>query len=387
MNVINTNPALDFKTMTAVLTLGGEESLAILGVWKGMETLAQEDPDGCVRLFPDLPMDNTALAAFFHCTETIVAKTVDVFKTLGRLTVKDGLIKITGCAGDNGAAPREGSAGNGVVIKPALSEEALARKREQARIRKAKSRARQKQAKMTELGENVEPVTSCDNHDKNDIRDKYDKECDKRDSECDQRDAACDTSRAATALYYRDNNIYNLHPSHAHKPVSKYVDLNHLIPLHELPEEYRNVIEEWNKLPLPKYKGLVPELLEKLKYLVQRYGETTLCKTIAGIAGSAFLLGKKEGRTWTVSLGWLLEPENFAKVLSGKYQDRQPGDSHCLNWHPGKRLPFYLPGEGEEGFTAEEQKQARHDLFIPTTPAQLKAARLVGLPGYKEATA
>jgi len=372
MNVMNTNPALDFKTMTAVLSLGGEESLAIIGAWNGMETLAREDPDGCVRLCPGLPMDNTALAAFFHCTEAIVARTVDIFKTLGRLTVKDGLIKVLGCTGETGAAPLQTSGGNGVSAKPVLTDEALAIKREKDRLRKAKSRARQKQAKMTEAEDDVTPVTTCDR------RDKCDSTCDTCDNGCDRRT----TSHEITAIH--NSNIY---PLHAHKPVGKYVDLNNLIPLNELPEEYRNVIGEWNKLPLPKFKGLVPELLEKLKYLLQRYGEKLLCKTIAGIANNAFLLGKKEGHTWTVSFGWLLEPENFAKVLSGKYQDQQYGDSRCLNRRPGERLPFYLPGEGEEGFTPEEQEQALRDLYIPTTPAQLKAARLLGLPGYKEATA
>lgn len=381
MNISDADPAQDFITMTAVLALGGEDSLAIIGAWNSMETLARKDPDGCVRL-SGLAMSNSELAAFFHSTEAIVEKTVILFEKLKRLTVTDGLIKVLGCAGETGAAPREGAGGNAVSAKPALPATALAIKREKDRIRKAKSRVRQKQAQTAETGANATPVTTCDK------RDMCDSKCDRRDTipanrgdsaipaGCDQRDAACNS-----------NNIYPLDPSHAHKPVSKYVDLNQLIPLHELPEECRNVITEWNRLPLPKFRGLVPELLEKLKYLMQRYGETTLCKTVSGIAGNDFLLGKKEGRTWTVSLGWLLEPENFAKVLSGKYRDRQYGDSHCLHRHTGERLPFYLPGEGEEGFTPEERQQALSDLFIPTTPAQLKAARLVGLPGYKEATA
>ena len=47
MNSIDTNLALDYKTMTAVLALGGEESLSILGAWNCMKTLAREDPEGC----------------------------------------------------------------------------------------------------------------------------------------------------------------------------------------------------------------------------------------------------------------------------------------------------------------------------------------------------
>ena len=200
---------------------------------------------------------------------------------------------------------------------------------------------------------------------------------DLRDTRRDQRDN--------TAIYDRNvNSLHPLHASQAHKPVSPY---DQFIPRNELPEEDRNVIDTWNHLPLPKYKGLFPDLRDKLHYLLKHYGEATLCKTIAGIADNAFLLGKKFGKTWSVSLGWLLEPEHFANVLAGKYREGKY-DSGCGNaWHPGERLPFYLPGEGETRFTPEEQEQAIRDLYIPTTPAQLKAARLVGLPGFREETA
>ena len=71
MNSMNTNLALDFKTTTAILN-ANPEGVAIIGAWNTMETLAREDPEGCVRLSPGLPMDNTALAAFFHCTVSVV---------------------------------------------------------------------------------------------------------------------------------------------------------------------------------------------------------------------------------------------------------------------------------------------------------------------------
>lgn len=49
MNSIDTNLALDYKTMTAVLALGGEESLSILGAWNCMKTLAREIPGRQIR--------------------------------------------------------------------------------------------------------------------------------------------------------------------------------------------------------------------------------------------------------------------------------------------------------------------------------------------------
>ena len=414
MNSIDTNLALDYKTMTAVLALGGEESLSILGAWNCMKTLAREDPEGCVRLMPGLPMDTAALAGFLRCPEALVEKTVSVFAKLRRLTVKDGLIRLPVlvekhnrnedqelCESNRPVLQKKAAAGaarNGNGSGSSVSEEALARKREQWRIRQANRRARLKQAEASGSGNTVT---------KRDRRDLRDTQRDRCDTMYDQRDTMRDItpqSRTATDVTsmrdvrdsqrdLRDNtaiynrNVNSLHPlpaSQAHKPVSPY---DQFIPRNELSEEDRNVIDTWNRLPLPKYKGLFPDLRDKLHYLLKHYGEATLCKTIAGIADNAFLLGKKFGKTWSVSLGWLLEPEHFANVLAGKYREGKY-DSGCgSTWHPGERLPFYLPGEGETRFTPQEQEQAIRDLYIPTTPAQLKAARLVGLPGFREETA
>lgn len=413
MNSIDTNLALDYKTMTAVLALGGEESLSILGAWNCMKTLAREDPEGCVRLMPGLSMDMVALAGFLRCPEALVEKTVSVFAKLRRLTVKDGLIRLPAlgeehnrnenqelCESNRPVLQKKATAGaarNGNASGSSVSEEALARKREQWRIRQANRRARLKQAEASGSGNTV---TKRDWRDRCDTM--YDQR-DMRDTQRDVRDIALQSrtatavapmrdlrdsqrdSRDNTAIYNRNvNTLHPLHASQAHKPVSPY---DQFIPRNELPEEDRNVIDTWNRLPLPKYKGLFPDLRDKLHYLLKHYGEATLCKTIAGIADNAFLLGRKFGKTWSVSLGWLLDPEHFANVLTGKYREGKY-DSGCGNaWHPGERLPFYLPGEGETRFTPEEQEQAIRDLYIPTTPAQLKAARLVGLPGFREETA
>lgn len=396
MDEMNTNMELDFRTRTAILT-SNPEGVAILGAWDCMKTLAQEDPEGCVRLMPGLSMDMAALAGFLRCPEALVEKTVSIFAKLRRLTVKDGVIRLLSCKEEH-----DNASGSSV------SEEALARKREQWRIRQANRRARLKQAEASGSGNTVTKRDRCDQRDSQrdmrdttyDLRDNQRDSCDTMYDQRDLHDIALqsrtktavtpmrdrrDSQRDNTAMYNRNvDSLHPLHASQAHKPVSPY---DQFIPRNELSEEDRNVIDTWNRLPLPKYKGLFPDLRDKLHYLLKHYGEATLCKTIAGIADNAFLLGKKFGKTWSVSLGWLLEPEHFANVLAGKYREGKY-DSGCGNaWHPGERLPFYLPGEGETRFTPEEQEQAIRDLYIPTTPAQLKAARLVGLPGFREETA
>ncbi|MBQ9635165.1 MAG: hypothetical protein IJV12_03005 [Acidaminococcaceae bacterium] len=372
MDEINSNPLLDFKTMTAILT-ADPDGVAMIGAWNGMKTLANLDPEGCVRLTPALPMDIPALAGFFHCPESIMEKTVAIFEKLKRLVVKDGLIRIldgtTGSPAENltETVPGRKAAGYAAIGNATISadtkkapdsEEAKARKREQNRIRQAERRARQRQEKLAaqsvgtaDRSENNKAAffqntaAICDSHavtncDACDTRDSQHDRCDTPAQNRMNTDAAsCVTERDSSVTgcdtdntdNITNSNINALNPIKTDKHISIYKPQNaesktrltvlprnvtknghssqpeHFfnpsgrclpyvpgkqhgkIPLRQLPETVRNVIDEWNKLPLPKYNGLIPSLLEKLKHLLQRYGENTVLKTIAGIANSAFL--------------------------------------------------------------------------------------------------
>ena len=462
MNEINTDPVLDMKTLFAIYT--DPDGVSIIGVWNGVKMLAAADPDGCVRMSSSLPMDTPMLAGLFHCTESIVQKTLSLFEKLRLLTVTDGLIRIVGCKND--------STTNRIAArKQDESKETEAHKRELARLRQAERRARQKMEKEQQKENGTatpeancdkardEKRDMCDNvrdrhavtRDRRDnVRDRHAVTRDRRDKVRDMRDTRRDnptknrmSTASADSVTERDtlrdmrdssntvntvnnniNALNDLNALKADKHVSIYEfenekDNKHVspyefenektetksknswnpsgncvpwhpeengqkIPLNLLPETIRNIINEYNKLPLPKYNGIIPSLLEKMKYLLHHYGERIVIKTIAGIANSTFLLGKKENSSWTASLSWLMDAKNFAKVYAGKYSNNTDGGSD-KNWKLGDPFPIQLPGEGERRFTAEEQRVAIRKLSIPTTPAQIRAARLCGLPLDREA--
>ena len=428
MNEIHTDPVLDMKTLFAIYT--DPDGVSIIGAWNGVKMLAASDPEGCVRMTSGLPMDTAMLAGLFHCTESIVQKTLALFEKLHLLTVTDGLIRIAGC--------RNESATNKIATsKNYESKETEAHKRELARLRQAERRARQKMEKEQQKENGTAPEANCDEA-RDEKRDMCDNVRDRHAVTRDRRDKVRDTQRdnptqnrmntaSADSVTERDtlrdmrdtgntvnsninNNLNALNALKADKHVSIYETENEKtettpknslnpsgncvpwhpeengqkIPLSLLPETIRNVIYEYNKLPLPKYNGVIPSLLEKMKYLLHRYGERIVIKTIAGIANSTFLLGKKENSSWTASLSWLMDAKNFAKVYAGKYSNNTDGSCE-KNWKLGDPFPIPLPGEGEQRFTAEEQRVAIRKLSIPTTPAQIRAARLCGLPLDKEA--
>lgn len=431
MNEIHTDPVLDMKTLFAIYT--DPDGVSIIGAWNGVKMLAASDPEGCVRMTSGLPMDTAMLAGLFHCSECIVQKTLALFEKLRLLTVTDGLIRIAG--GRNDSVTKRIA-----TRKPDENEEVEAHKRELARLRQAERRARQKMEKEQQKENGTAPEANCDEarDEKRDMcdnaRDRHAVTRDRRDKVRDMRDTQRDNpaqsrmnTASADSVTERDNkrdmrdtgntvnskknnNLNALNALKADKHVSIYETENEKtettpknslnpsgncvpwhpeengqkIPLNLLPETIRNIINEYNKLPLPKYNGVIPSLLEKMKYLLHRYGERIVIKTIAGIANSTFLLGKKENSSWTASLSWLMDAKNFAKVYAGKYSNNTDG-SCDKNWKLGDPFPIQLPGEGERRFTAEEQRAAIRKLSIPTTPAQIRAARLCGLPLDKEA--
>ncbi|SDC16007.1 hypothetical protein SAMN04487864_10340 [Succiniclasticum ruminis] len=443
MNEINTDPVLDMKTLFAIYT--DPDGVSIIGAWNGVKMLAASDPEGCVRMTSGLPMDTAMLAGLFHCSECIVQKTLALFEKLRLLTVTDGLIRIAGGRNDS-VTKRIATRKPDENEEVEAHKRELARLRQaERRARQKQEKEQQKENVAATPDEKWDEARDekrdmCDNaRDRHAVtRDRRDKVRDMRDTQRDnpaqsrmntassvsvtERDTRRDMRVTGNTVNSNINN--NLNALKADKHVSIYEtenekDNKHLstyetenektettpknslnpsgncvpwhpeengqkIPLNLLPETIRNVINEYNKLPLPKYNGIIPSLLEKMKYLLHHYGERIVIKTIAGIANSTFLLGKKENSSWTASLSWLMDAKNFAKVYAGKYSNNTDG-SCDKNWKLGDPFPIQLPGEGERRFTAEEQRVAIRKLSIPTTPAQIRAARLCGLPLDREA--
>ena len=117
---------------------------------------------------------------------------------------------------------------------------------------------------------------------------------------------------------------------------------NRLIPLDELPESAQNILKAWNELPLDnKFEGLYPALLARLQSLLEQYGEKAMLKAVANVAESSFLLGRsRNNRGWSISLGWMLNPEHLENILQGKYRDKTPAGS-SETFQPGdEALPY-----------------------------------------------
>ena len=112
------------------------------------------------------------------------------------------------------------------------------------------------------------------------------------------------------------------------------------IPLAQLPEVYRNVVTEWNKLPLKeKLKGLFTDKAKELYVLLQQFGEATVQEAIRTVAECPFLLGKSaNSRGWVISFGWLMKSHNMEKVLADRYRDKknnyQGYDNYNLAYTP-----------------------------------------------------
>ena len=107
----------------------------------------------------------------------------------------------------------------------------------------------------------------------------------------------------------------------------------------------QKILTAWNSLPLDnKFEGLYPAMLKQLQSLLERYGEEALLKAIDNVSHSSFLLGNtRNNRGWSISFGWLLNPEHLENILQGKYQNKKPRGGSLL-FQPGDEQEPYSNG-------------------------------------------
>lgn len=80
-----------------------------------------------------------------------------------------------------------------------------------------------------------------------------------------------------------------------------------------------NILDAWRDAGLAEKDTLKnKDLCEGLLRLLEDYGENSVLKAVANVAASDFL----RGQPW-FGLWWFVKPDNFQKVLNGKYANRE----------------------------------------------------------------
>lgn len=160
-----------------------------------------------------------------------------------------------------------------------------------------------------------------------------------------------------------------------------------IIPLDELPDDLRQVVEAWNGLHRKTFTGLTAAMRNKLQELLQQYPLADVLRAIGTIACTPFLLGQTEAsRNFRITLGWVLKPENCGKVLSGQYETFPAGDGEntaglsaasCGYGAPREWCETYLPDHAS--MTPEERKAAFHDWMNPHNEDLDEAAAIMNV--------
>ena len=386
---------LDCKTLISILNRGAESAL-LLGAWCAMEAIAEEDPEGCVRLNPDVPMDASALGDFLHCPVETVENTIGLFRQLRKLTLEDGIIRINACAARK---------------KAAASRE---RKRAQARQRQARYREKQKEqegfAGQKAAAQREAAATESEDFSKGTAPKEVPPENGSSGDgpywesvtvtqpvtvpvtqsvtqpvtlfgEEPQSPAASGSEEVGTTAC----NTPVTEPEATEKRKNQRKETSHNTSPDSL--SCRKILDAWNRLGLKPCRDPGPSLLEKMKELLARYSTETIVEAIAGIAGCPFLLGKTARSRWSISLGWLLKPENFAKVLSGKYRTFQKTGQYEVGrdymdrtlCREGEAFPGW-PAGNEVMVPSGSGSQEARDLPCHRNPVLEESARLLGLP-------
>lgn len=109
--------------------------------------------------------------------------------------------------------------------------------------------------------------------------------------------------------------------------------------------DVRRVVEAWNSLginPIMKITGSSTRG-GMLRARISEYGVDAVINAIAQINNSSFLKGQNKSG-WTVSFDWFVRPNNFLKVMEGRYSDSPHGSQPTHNGVPvdyGSPEDFY----------------------------------------------
>jgi phage replisome organizer N-terminal domain protein len=109
--------------------------------------------------------------------------------------------------------------------------------------------------------------------------------------------------------------------------------------------DVRRVVEAWNSLginPIMKITGSSTRG-GMLRARISEYGVDAVVNAIAQINDSSFLKGQNKSG-WTVSFDWFVRPNNFLKVMEGRYSDSPHGSQPTHNGVPvdyGSPEDFY----------------------------------------------
>lgn len=109
--------------------------------------------------------------------------------------------------------------------------------------------------------------------------------------------------------------------------------------------DVRRVVEAWNSLginPIMKITGSSTRG-GMLRARISEYGVDAVVNAIAQINDSSFLKGQNKNG-WTVSFDWFVRPNNFLKVMEGRYSDSPHGSQPTHNGVPvdyGSPEDFY----------------------------------------------
>ena len=87
----------------------------------------------------------------------------------------------------------------------------------------------------------------------------------------------------------------------------------------EIINQYHNILPE-----LPKMIKITPKRKTLLNSLLKDFDEKTMIEVFQMAKESDFLTGKIDSSKWKASFDWILNPNNFVKILEGNYKNNPP---------------------------------------------------------------
>ena len=123
-----------------------------------------------------------------------------------------------------------------------------------------------------------------------------------------------------------DNNISQYYESNKNNKninnSKELFDQQELVEPEKPKNEYSEIMEAWNRLPVTNIKAIKGTRLTMLKARLKDYTIDEILSAISNIRESPFLLGQNN-KGWQITFDWFIRPNNFIKVYEGNYTGKR----------------------------------------------------------------
>lgn len=105
--------------------------------------------------------------------------------------------------------------------------------------------------------------------------------------------------------------------------------------------DFSKIVQDFNSVctELAKVQNLSKQRESSINSIIKKYGSEKLAEAFYMVSKSSFLNGHNE-KQWRATFDWILNPNNFIKIIDGNYVDKNPVQNNSFSGTSKRQADF-----------------------------------------------